>query len=35
MSMNDENKKKSTKAKKKAEFGTLQEFLSTRKMQII
>ena len=31
MSMNDENKKKSTKAKKKAEFGTLQEFLSTRK----
>ena len=31
MSMNDENKKKSIKAKKKAEFGTLQEFLSTRK----
>ena len=29
MSMNDENKKK--RAKKKAEFGTLQEFLSTRK----
>ena len=31
MSMNDDNKKKSAKAKKKAEFGTLQEFLFTRK----
>ena len=32
MSLNDENKKKSTKATKKGkEYGTLQEFLSSRK----
>ena len=34
MSMNDENKKKSIKDKKKPVYATLQEFLSTRKFNL-